>query len=104
MDLLESSLNYCTHHYLQGEHACYLFNCGEPSKCNFSAHDGFTSIGLTGGIKHDQMVSASKNQHAQDLADLAAKSTTTSTSTTTTSTTPVPTKLKKQPGTYKLAI
>ena len=85
---------------MQGEHACYLFNCGEPSKCNCSTHEGFTSIGLTGGIKHDQMLSASKNQHAQDLADLAAKTTTTST-TSTTSTTPVPTKPpKKQPGMF----
>ena len=55
------------------------------------------SIGLTGGLKHDQMVAASKNQHAEDLANLAAK--TTSTTTPTTTTTPTSTKSpKKQAG------
>ena len=48
-------------------------------------------------MKHDQMMAASKNQHAQDLANLVAKTTTTTT--TTTITTPVSTKAaKKQPG------
>ncbi len=81
---------------LQEDHACYLFNCGTPSKCNFSTHEGFTSMGLTGGFKYEAMMAAKKNQHAEDLANLAVKTTMIATTTTTT---PAPTKPpKKQPG------
>ena len=66
------------------EKMCYLFDCGYPSICNFSRHDGFASMSVSNRIVAPD---TRYEDHEEALEQLVTETVTTTTSTTTTTTT-----------------